>query len=276
MKYSFLTFLSLVLFAAVSSGQTLSFGPLGLPQVIPGTNNVTYTTTTVQGGTATPQTHNQSGSVTSSLGGTFDGTFFDPAVDPDTSLTTLIGSTVRENIDEGISGDYANFVGLNVSFSEPVPLFSFGFVDLDGNQLVGQNEWVGSFGTNSGATVIPGITLGDPTAQAQRPSSTVVDWSGLVGAPTTYAVAFNNDASAGVDPDDPTSQVAFDYGGALVDNLYFVWGLEGDETGNPNQDNNSGVTGFRVFTEVESVPEPSSAALFALGGLFFAGRRRRS
>lgn len=66
------------------------------------------------------------------------------------SLTTSIESTRREDIDEGISGDYANYIGICVSFSAAISMEAFGFIDLDGDVSEGQNEWVGSFGTLAG------------------------------------------------------------------------------------------------------------------------------
>jgi len=257
---------------------TLSFG-LGGPQTIPGSGGITYTTATIQGGTGTAGTHDGSGSVGTGAdigsGGTtpYNGTYFDANVDGDVNLVTSINSTTRENIDEGISGDYANYIGLSVSFSSPIPMFAFGFLDLDGNVSAGQNEWVGSFAVNGTSTVIPVITLGDATAQGQHAASTTVDWSGLANAPTSYPVIFNNDSNAGVPSHDPASQVTFDYGGALVDTLYFVWGLEGDDTGGARGNNSSGVTGFNVIES--NVPEPSSAALLGLGTLGLIIRRKR-
>ena len=111
--------------------------------------------------------------------------------------------------------------------------------------------------------------------QAQRPAATTVDWSGITGAPTSYAVIFNNNNTAGEDPDSPSTQISFDYGGDFVDHIYFVFGLEGDNTGNANGNNASGVTGF-VVDETVSVPEPSSSVLFGLGGLVLLARRKRA
>ena len=262
---------------------TYSFGPTGgSPVTIIGSDNgtgsaITYTSALIQGGTASVSTHDTtSGTVPGgNLGGTYDGTFFDSAVDGDTAFTTSIESTRREDIDEGISGNYANYIGISVEFSAPISLESFGFIDLDGDVSSGQNEWVGSFGTLSGTAVIPTVALGDPTQQAQRAAGTTVDWSGIIGAPTSYAIAFNNNNTAGEDPDSASTQISFDYGGDFVDRIYFVWGLEGDETGGANGNNASGVTGF-VVDETVSIPEPSSGVLFGLGGLVLLARRKRA
>ena len=279
----------LTCFPSVSNAQsTFSFGPTGAaPVTIPGSNDgtgsaITYTSSLISGGNASAATHDTPGS--GSLPGTtghstgggatpYTGTFFDPAVDGDASLVTSIQSTTRGDIDQNIAADYANYIGIEVNFSAPISLDAFGFIDLDGSNPE-QNEWVGAFGTLNGATVIPTITLGDSANQGQRPASTNVDWSAIAGAPTNYGVAFNSNATAGEAPDSPSTQVSFDYGGAFVDNLYFVWGLEGDG-GNANGNNNSGVTGF-IVDETAVVPEPSSAVLFGFGFLAFLSRRKRA
>ncbi len=260
---------------------TYSLGPTGgAPVTIIDSDNgagsaITYTSVLIQGGTATSATHETgSGTVPGvNVGGTYDGTFFDSEVDGDNALTTSIQSTRRRDIDEGIASDYANYIGISVSFSDPISMESFGFIDLDGNVSTGQNEWVASFGTLSGVAVLPTITLGDSSNLAQRASTTMVDWNSIVGAPTSYAIAYNNNNLNGEDPDSPSTQISFNYDEAFVDRLYFVWGLEGDQL-TSNGNNRSGVTGF-IVEESNIIPEPSSTFLFGLSSLALLARRRR-
>jgi len=270
-----------VMSGSLAYAASFSFGPTGgAPVAIPGSNDgsggtISYSSTLIWGGTAGSNTH-EAGSGTvpgSNVGGTYDGTFFDSAVDGDNTLTTSIQSTRRRDIDNGIADDYSNYIGICVTFTAPISMDAFGFIDLDGAADVGQNEWVGSFATLGGATVIPTINLGDATNQGQRSGATV-DWSGITGAPTTYDVAFNSNDLAGEDPDSPSTQTSFDYGGNFVDQMYFVWGLEGDQ-GTSNGNNASGVTAFQV-DETVVVPEPSSYALLGLGALGLLTRRKRA
>lgn len=280
-----IAFLTCVLFVSPAQADVISFGPTGgAPVPIAGSDDgtgslITYSSILIHGGTAQAATHGPtSGSITDDLGGTspYDGTFFDSAVDGDPTLTTKISSVARRRIDGGMASDYANYIGFHVTFSAPIEFFSFGFVDMDGNVSAGRNEWAGSFAYNSSTatTSIPTITLGDSVASAVAPTGTTVDWSGLTGAPTTFGVAFNNDNLEGIEPSDPTGQVKFDYGGNLVTDMYFMFGLQGEP--GSNGQNNSGVTGFAVLEAANTVPEPSAAMLLGFGALLLASRRKKT
>lgn len=275
--------LSCVVLVSPARADVISFGPTsGTPVGIAGSddgtgNLITYSSALIWGGTAQSSTHHStSGTITDSLGHTdpYDGTFFDSAVDGDPTLTTLIASTSRNRIDGGIADDYANYIGFRVTFSAPIEMFSFGFVDMDGDISAGQNEWAASFAYNSNTTTtfIPTATLGDGNLAALAPAGTTVDWN-LPGAPATYGVAFSNFDNGNLRPSDAESQVKFDYVGNLVTDMYFLLGTQGTDGGNGR--NNSGVTGFAVL-EPASVPEPSSAMLLGIGALLLAKRRKKA
>jgi len=278
---TWLTGAGVAILASQASAATISFGPTGgAPVTIPNSGGTTYTSSLIWGGTAGMATHEDGtgggtggvsgtapGTNPANVGGTYDGTFFDPNIDGDPTAATVIASTRREDIDDDgtvTPYDYANYIGICINFSAPIEAQGFGFVDLD------LNEWVASFGYNSATTttVIPNIGLGSAGDLLQEPASTTVSFPSITGAPTTYPVAYNDTATGGLDPDDPKTQVSFQYGGAEVTDLYFVWGLRGDWTGNRNQNNASGVTGLLI-------PEPSRAVLMAMGIFALVLRRRR-
>ena len=280
----------LLLLTPMLSAVTLSFGPTGAsPVSIAGTDDgsgglISYTSSLISNGAASASTHlTGSGTLTNSLGSStlYDGTFFDPSVDGSVGtspnfLTTRIASDVRSEISGGASNDYENLIGFSVSFSAPIELFSFGFVDLDGEAVggggaFGGHEWASSFAVNGSTLVLPSINAG-PGITISNSATTNVNWTGLdANAPTTASVAIQGDDTGNLTPNDSRGQIAFDYGGALVTDLYFMFGI--NEAISSNGNNNSGVTGFTV---VNPVPEPSSAVLLSIGAFGFLMRRKRA
>ena len=294
------TYLALGLLAAalapnLASAATLLNFAVGTGKVIPTGpySSVTYDSVLIQGGTAVPATHNAaSGTLSTAIGGTYDGTFFDSAVNGDPSAATRIGfenggtsqqgGTGRYEVANGIFDNYANYLGICVSFSAPVELNSFGFLDLDGTTAFASQEWTSSFAYNSNtmATIAPTVTLGDATRLSQV-AATGLNWNtNLTGAPTNADINVTSYTGGGgtdfnADPDDADSQVSYNYNSQLVTELYFLWGVR--DRINPNgfnsqfqgNEGNSGITGFTV------VPEPSSTALIGLGVLGLLMRRKK-
>jgi len=268
-------------FSPIAQAITLAFGPTGgAPVLIPGTGGTTYSSVLISGGQSATGANGgnggasgnhlgSSGTVTNLIGGTFDGTFFDPTVDPNNTFTTKIASAQARDLDEGLNNDFADYIGFTVSFSNPIELFAFGFLDLDGSTQFGQ-EWAASFALNGTTLVTPTVTAGDTSISV---SSETVDFSDITNSPTTLDIALQNASPGNLDPDNAKSQVMFDYGGQFVTELHFLFGLQEDK-GNASHSSNSGVTGFTVV-DPEIVPEPSSTALLGLSGLAFMLRRKR-
>lgn len=267
----------------IATAVTLSFGPTdGVLRDIPGTddgtgNPIQYSSTLISGGTAVTgggASGNHaagSGTVTTTLGSStpYDGTFYDPEVDGDQTLTTLIASSQRRDIDNGVARSYADYIGLHVTFTTVTEMSTFGLVDLDGSDDAG-NEWASSFALNGAVSVLP--TVGAGNTDITVVLGQAVSWGGIANAPANANVAWQSADVGNVTPNDPSGQVAFDYNGQEVTDLYFLFGVR-EETGRGGK-NNSGLTGFTVF-EAEPIPEPSSAILFGLGALGLIAHRRR-
>lgn len=255
----------IVLFALHSAqGASISLGPVGSGQSISG-SSITYTTNLVQGGTSPASNHLGTGTVTNTgVGGTYDGTFFSPSVNSDSSLTTRIGSSNREQIDNGNNNQFGNYVGIHVQFSLPINIYTFGLIDLDGG------EWAGSYAYNSvtTTTIAPEVTLGVGAPTLQLTPTTAVNWGGT-GAPSTSQVA-RDIAGGNRDPSNANSQVLFDYDGEEITDIYIFLGVAANV--NSTTVNNSGVTGL---TLINPVPEPSSSLLLILSTIALCGMRRR-
>jgi hypothetical protein len=241
---------------------------LNTPVAIPEAGGITYTTTIITGGTGSPGTAH--GTVTNQIGGTFTGSVFSNQMEASPSLTTNMSTGTRGSIENQGDTSLPNWVGLRVSFSAPIAMFSFGILDMDG--LVGTTaEWSTSIAFNDTDAILPTISLNQVTfltiAQANTTGSNFP-------ANTPVDLPFVNKT---VDSDPPATspdlheaQAMFSYGGVLVTDLYFMWGIFGDPS--DAGEVNSGITAFSV---VDPVPEPSSVLLLALGSLAFMARRNR-
>lgn len=255
----------------------ISFGDgLNTTASISGTTT-TFTTTFYNGGTGSAGTGH--GTTSTFLGGTYDGDFFDNKVLSDSDLTTRLHVDSARSVSRSPNGvinedvPFENFIGLHVSFSAEIELFTFGMVDLDGNPN-NNGEWAASYALNSvsNSEILPDVGFASTTLLAE----TTINTTGLnfgANAPSSIPAAILTTSISNVDPDAPANQVTFDFGGALVTDLYFAFGVQGSVLATSSSQN-SGVTGIAV---IEAVPEASffTMAPFALC-LAIGFKRRRN
>jgi len=217
------------------------------------------------------------------LANAFSGTLFENAqgLTAPSETTRLEGNGI--NVSRGDVDNLDNFVGFHVNFSSPIPLHDFYMTDIDGL------EYGFSYALNGTSiiqpTVIPGdLTLPSPTLEVVNHD---VDSAALDNAIANLTTGVDPGATAptnltiaraliagNVSGDSPEGQVRFGYGGELVTDLFFGWGLYNNSTSVGTQ--RSGVTGFSVVesTIIEPVPEPSSLVFaFSLVGIALVRRR---
>jgi len=281
--------------------QAFAFGSgIGAP-VSFGNEGNSFNTGVLTGGGGQADTPH--GSITSGLGGQFDGTpttgqtgggIFNPNVSSDPTLTTRLNGQ-PEGVNGGLANNLLNnisssnflaenFIGFHVQFDNPAELFEFAKLDYDGVNAT--REWGAAWGYNSvtGTIITPTISLAGTTlldtfnidsdlsvdgvsSGFQSLNSTVA--GGVVGTlPDFIPSAYLTSNLPNADPDDFAHQAIFDFGGQEVTDLYFAFGSQGNTSLQGGR--NSGLTGFIV-----TVPEPSSALLCVLSLGFMSLRRRR-
>ncbi|MFV0338789.1 MAG: PEP-CTERM sorting domain-containing protein [Chthoniobacterales bacterium] len=254
---------------AISSGYTLSDGTVVSGNFIKGTNG-TYATD-----------HGESGTAVIS-GQTYSGYTFDDTTAPSTDpyLATNIATSSRTSVDNGLSGNHADFIGFHVHFSQPTFVSDFFGLSIDG-QNNKQTEWMASFAYN-GTTLQsqPTITLGSSTKLITSTENISSSWqnavnsviSGLPGnLPSTWNFGIKKNGASSYPPDSPNAQAKFSYGVAVTD-VFVLWGIQGSTTGSGGA--SAGVTGLNIT--LTHAPEPSSALLFFVGGGWMLWRRRHS
>ena len=185
---------------------------------------------------------------------------------------------LKELVDDGVNGNYQDFIGFHITFSNPIPLYDFYVTDVDGG------EWSLSFAMNGTSPVLPSVTLGSNlaiqtvstnTLAASSYDTAISYTSGSATTPSTVNIVQDLDNNGNVDIPPTDGQAKYSYNGQLVTDLVFSWGLHFDRNDAAIQNNQrSGVSGFSII-EPANVPEPSAALLGALSSLLFLGRRYR-
>lgn len=279
-------FAALSMAATSASGASVSFGagtaPGGVQLTIDG-QSVTMTTTAFALGTGViGPNHLETGAGTS-LGGTFDGTYFDAATfsGGDAADATRLNIGDASSVLNGEATDFANAIGFRVQFSQAVKLDHFYMVDIDGsNGSVG--EWGTSFALNDSQLITPTLsTAATSNVLLLQDEAISSSWSTDLGitAPTQLDIArittgtYANSGNGGADPDEPEHQILLNYGGQSANVLYLVMGgVSPGGTGGQN----SGVSAFQFDdTELGVTPVPLPATAWALlAGLGGLGLRR--
>lgn len=278
----------LVMAAATTpvSAASVSFGagtaPGGVTLSISG-QSVTMTTTQISLGTGQfGSNHLQTGAGTS-LGGVFDGAYFDQANHAGGAAAdaTRLNVSNAQSVLNGEATDFANAVGFRVTFSKAVKLDHFYFVDIDGsNAYVG--EWVTSFALHGSQLITPELTTASPTnVLLLEDEAIAASWGTDLGItpPSTLDVArttrgtYANSGNGGALPGEPDHQALADYDGQSATTLYvFMGGASAAGTGGQN----SGVSAFQFDDSelgITPVPLPATAWLM-IAGLSGLGVRR--
>jgi len=193
------------------------------------------------------------------------------------------------NVDENLGAGFENSIGIRVDFSSALSMDWFYGLDLDGPGPNSSGEWMYSFGLN-------GSTIVTPTTEISDPSDMVVETLGLsasvgtdLGVVTPSVLEIARQTVAGeTDPDDFANQVLFDYQGAELTSLFFLYGVQGDAPRNDVA--GAGVTGFSFdqttampvdpMDPMQPAPVPLPAPAFmliaAMGGLGVMKRRQKA
>lgn len=260
----------------VSFGQALA-GNVTLP------NGTVMSAAFITGTQGTAGTnHGDTSNNSPALGGTFDGTVFDGTVNP--FYATRLMANPNQSVDNGVSLNRRDFVGIRVHFSQATEISSFYFVDIDGTSQNDSQEWAASFAYDGPTLLVP--TLAFPSSGSNLVTAATVNisssWNTLVdntlgtsvdNLPSTWALGEQlfTGANGNLDPDAANSQMKVSYNSAVTD-VFVFFGVRNDRSAALVGAQNSGITGFTV-----TVPEPSGTlSTLAAMGAFFLGRTRRT
>lgn len=202
------------------------------------------------------------------------------------AVTQINGGGGQLNNDfADVNADIANAIGFHIQFTDPVMVDYFYGLDLDGGLgEPGAKEWKTSFALNGVSLLTPslstsGIGSGVGVATRNIDLSTLNPDETQAGAnlPTSLEFAYTL-ANSDTDPDNPDTQVIFDFAAAEVTDLFFFWGFQGVRLASGGQA--SGVSGLFLSNGVTIAAVPLPAALVPLltglaGFGTIAARRRR-
>lgn len=151
---------------------------------------------------------------------------------------TRINATPRGDIDRGEISNFGNAIGFHFWADRPILAKELLFIDCDGSNAAGNQEWFTIFGYNGLTAVNPTVSLSAGTELVQGIETVNTSWHSLVDSKitgsvpsfTTKRIAKNTTGPTPVinDPDDLTNQALFDFGTNKVDHLFIFWGIRND------------------------------------------------
>ena len=238
--------------AYAQQSETFSIGALEGGITLPG--GIVATATRITTGTGELGVDfGDTGDNPAQLGGAFTGDEFDasrPIGPPE--LATRINISNSSTAANGATTGYANAIGYHIQFSGPIPAEYFYAVDVDGR------EWKASFAFNGTNFVPPDVSISGNSRLATSTENVAGGvWSNDISLPAgavipaTLPITTVVGGSANRDPDDGRNQILFDYNGALVTDIVFLFGSTNNQ---PTSGRNSGISSLTL-----GIPEISTA-----------------